>query len=82
MTRCVRCGEKPGSVGEAALVEAHEMCRGCREDDLRERVNYLRLELRELAADTDATTAHVLLDDNLEADINALVAPLKEVAAR
>ena len=80
MTRCVRCGEKPSASAEADLIETHEMCRRCRHDDLRERVNYLRLELRELAADTDATTAHVLLDDDLEADINALVAPLKEVA--
>lgn len=81
MTRCVRCGEKPSTPGEADLIETHEMCRRCRHDDLRERVAYLRLELRELAADTDKATAHVLLDDNLEADITALTAPLKEVAA-
>lgn len=81
MTRCVRCGEKPSAPGEADLIETHEMCRRCRHDDLRERVAYLRTELRELAADADMATAHVLLDDNLEADITALTAPLKEMAA-
>ena len=81
MTRCVRCGEKPSTPGEADLIETHEMCRRCRHDDLRERVAYLRTELRELAADTDMATAHVLLDDSLEADITALTAPLKEMAA-
>ena len=43
MTRCVRCGEKPSTPGEADLFETHEMCRRCRHDDL-----------RELAADTDS----------------------------
>ena len=43
MTRCVRCGEKPSTPGEADLIETHEMCRRCRHDDL-----------RELAADTDS----------------------------
>ena len=45
MTRCVRCGEKPSTPGEADLIETHEMCRRCRHDDL-----------RELAADTDSTS--------------------------
>ena len=36
MTRCVRCGEKPSTPGEADLIETHEMCRRCRHDDLRE----------------------------------------------
>ena len=80
MTRCVRCGEKPSTSAEADLIETHEMCRRCRHDDLRERVAYLRTELRELAADTDKATAHVLLDDSLEADINTLTASLKEMA--
>ena len=30
MTRCVRCGEKPSTPGEADLIETHEMCRRCR----------------------------------------------------
>jgi len=77
MTRCTRCGDLPATPPEAALIETHEMCRRCRQDDLTERLDYLRVELRDLGNDLDQALGHVLINDDLEAAITALVAPLK-----
>ena len=77
-TRCISCGESTRHMRdvEAALVEAHEMCIVCRTSDLSERVRFIRAELRDLALDTDPASG--LIPDALEADINQLVAVLKE----
>ena len=80
MTHCLRCGEKPRSDAEAGLIETHEMCRQCREADLRERVAFIHAEIRDLSADTEKALSHVLLDDHLEADVNTLAVLIKEVA--
>lgn len=77
-TRCISCGDSTRHMRdvEAALVETHEMCIGCRASDLSERVRFIRAELRDLALDTDPASG--LIPDALEADINQLVAVLKE----
>ncbi|MBB1512014.1 hypothetical protein H5399_05265 [Tessaracoccus sp. MC1627] len=77
-TRCISCGESTRHMRdvEAALVETHEMCIVCRSSDLAERVAYIRAELRDLALDTDPASG--LIPDALEADINQLMAVLKE----
>lgn len=81
-TTCIGCGDSTRHMRdvEAALVEAHEMCIGCRTQDLAERVRFIRAKLRDLAADTEPASG--LIPDALEADINQLVAVLKEGAAR
>ena len=76
-TICISCGDSTRHMRdvEAALVETHEMCIGCRTSDLAERVRFIRAELRDLADDTDPASG--LIPDQLEADINQLVAALK-----
>ena len=75
MTYCTRCGERARDMSDLAadLVETHEMCPDCRRDDLRERIAFIRSELRDLATDAEPAAARGLLGDDLEAEINALV---------
>ena len=57
----------------ADLVETHELRPACRREDLRERIAFIRSELRDLATDAEPAAARGLLGDDLEAEINALV---------
>lgn len=80
-TRCISCGDSTRHMRdvEAALVETHEMCIGCRTSDLAERVRFIRAEIRDLADDTDPASG--LIPDGLEAEINQLVAALQPEGA-
>ena len=63
MTRCVRCGEKPSTPGEADLIETHEMCRRCRPD---------------VAALLDALAAHQAAEAARRTASDALAAAVKK----
>lgn len=79
MIRCTRCGEKPHGA-EVDLVLFHEMCRRCREDDLREQAAHIKADLSALADDLNKTEFHTNMPDSLVAEINTLVAALKETS--
>lgn len=76
MTQCLRCGDQTRGMSDLAaeLVETHEMCPPCREADLRERIAFIRAELRDLASDAEPAAARGLLGDDLAAEIGRLAA--------
>ena len=77
VTSCLRCGEQPWKQAEAELVEAHELCKRCREDDLQERIDYLRLEIRELGDDLERALHHIGMPDHIVTAVGDLTATLK-----
>lgn len=82
MTTCTGCGASTRHMPdwEAELVEAHDMCRGCRTTDLDQRLRDIKTEIREAADDLGHVAGHV--PDDLEADLGLLVDTVAAINAR